>query len=108
MRNVNTVTVLVAAGLMAGAVAKASEPALPWRVQGSQGVATVSAVQQAAPDWTAVIGTGGAAAVAAGMGKSNDVAHGLAPEASVRSYPNPDWTAAIGRGTAAASVRPIS
>jgi hypothetical protein len=111
MRNVNTVTVLVAAGLMAGAVAKASEPALPWRVQGSQGVATVSAVQQAAPDWTAVIGTGGAAAVAAGMGKSNDVAHGssgLAPVASVRSYPNPDWTASIGRGTAAASVRPIS
>ena len=108
MRSVNTVTVLVAAGLMASAVAKASEPALPWQVQGSHGVATVSAVHQAAPDWTVVIGTGGAAA---GMGKSNDVAHGssgLAPVASARSYPNPHWTATIGRGTAAASVRPIS
>lgn len=104
MRSVNTVTVLVAAGLMASAVAKASEPALPWQVQGSQGVTTVSSARQAAPDWTAVIGTGEAAAVEAGMGKSNDVA----PVASVRSYPNPDWTAAIGRGTAAASVRPIS
>ena len=112
MRSVNTVTVLVAASLMASAVAKASEPSLPWRVQGSQGVAAVPGVRHvAATDWTAVIGTGGAAAVEAGMGKSNDVAHGssrLAPVASVRSYPNPDWTATIGRGKAAASVRPIS
>jgi hypothetical protein len=104
MRSVNTMAVLMAAGLMASAVAKASEPALPWQVQGSQGVATVSAVHQVAADWTAVIGTGGAAAVEAGLGKSN----GVAPVASVRSYPNPDWTAAIGRGTAAAFVRPIS
>jgi hypothetical protein len=100
MRRVNTLTIL-AASLMAGAIARASEPTLPWQVSGSQGVAAVSTVRPPATDWTAVIGTGEAAAAEAGMVRSNDVA-----PAGVRSYPKPDWTAAIGRGTAAA--RPIS
>ena len=101
MRNINTVTVLVVASLMASAIARASEPSLPWQVSGSQGVAAAPTVRHAAPDWTAVIGTGEAAAVEAGRVRPNDVT-----PAPVPSYPKPDWTAAIGRGTAAA--RPIS
>jgi hypothetical protein len=101
MRNINTVTVLVVANLMASAVVRASEPSLPWQASGSQGVAAIATARHAAPDWTAIIGTGEAAAAEAGVARSNDV-----PPAGERSYPNPDWTAAIGRGTAAA--RPIS
>jgi len=101
MRNVRILGVWAAASLVVGAVAQASEPSLPWQVSGSRGVAAVSAVRYPATDWTAVIGTGDAAAVEAGVVKSDDVA-----PADVRSYPKPDWTAAIGRGTAAA--RPIS
>ena len=101
MRNINTVTVLVVASLMASAIARASEPGLPWQVAGSQGVSAVSAVGHPVPDWNAIIGTGEAAAVEAGRVRANDVA-----PAGVRAYPKPDWTAAIGRGTAAA--RPIS
>jgi len=101
MRRVNTLTIL-AASLMAGAIARASEPTLPWQVSGSQGVAAaVSAVRHPATDWTAVIGTGEAAAVEASTVRSNEVA-----PTALRSYPKSDWTAAIGRGTAAA--RPIS
>ena len=101
MRIVRTLGAWAAASLVVSAVAQASEPSLPWQVSGSQGVAAVSAVRYPATDWTAVIGTGEAAAVEAGVVRSNDSA-----PVGVRSYPKPDWTAAIGRGTAA--VRPIS
>lgn len=101
MRNVNKLTIVAAASLMASVVAQASEPSLPWQVSGSQRAPAVSAAGHPAPNWTAVIGTGDAAAVEAGVVRPN----GVAP-AGARSYPKPDWTAAIGRGTAAA--RPIS
>ena len=103
MQRVNTVTVLVVASLMAGGIAKASEPSLPWQASGSQEVAAVSTASHSGTHWTALIGTGEAAAVEAGMTRSNDVA-----PAGGRSYPKPDWTAAIGSGTAAAAARPIS
>ena len=102
MRKVNTLTVVVAASLIGSAVAMASEPALPWQAAGGQGVSAVSGERHPAPHWSAVIGTGDAAAAEAGFGRSNDVA----PAMQARWYPKPDWTATIGRGTAAA--RPIS
>ena len=101
MRNVRTLSVWVVASLMVSAIAEASEPSLPWQVSGNQRVAADSAIRRPAADWTAVIGTGEAAAAESRMVRLNGVAQG-----GVRSYPKPDWTAAIGRGTAA--ERPIS
>lgn len=101
MRNVRTLGVWVVASLMVSAIAEASEPSLPWQVSGNQRVAADSAIRRPATDWTAVIGTGEAAAAESSMVRLNGVAQG-----GVRSYPKPDWTAAIGRGTAA--ERPIS
>lgn len=98
MQTLNVFTLSVAASLMVSAMAKASDaPALPWNIPGIQGVSSVSPEGYPTINWTALIGTGGAAAVQVDVVKSD-----TRSAARAREYPQTDWTSAIGTGTAAA------
>jgi hypothetical protein len=98
MQTLNVFTLSVAASLMVSAMAKASDAtALPWNIASIQGVASVSPERYSTINWTALIGTGEAAAVEAGVAKSD-----TSSVARARDYPHTDWTSAIGTGRAAA------
>jgi hypothetical protein len=101
MRSTKLFTVSVAASLLLGAVAHASDaPSLPWSVGSFQQVPVAGSRNYPELHWTAVIGTGRAALRDTGVGTFPP-----APLASAQSDPEPDRTAMIGTGTAASLER---
>jgi hypothetical protein len=100
MRSTKLFTVSVAASLLLGAVAHASDaPSLPW--SGSfQQVPVAGSRDYPELHWTAVIGAGRAALPGTGVGTFQPV-----PLVSAQSDPEPDWTATIGTGAAASLER---
>jgi hypothetical protein len=101
MRSAKLFTVSVAASLLLGAVAHASDaPGLPWNVGSFQRVSAVEAQQYPVPHWTSKIGTGTAASLGRGVSSFQGV--GLA---NAQHDPGSDWTAMIGTGTAASLAR---
>jgi hypothetical protein len=101
MRSAKLFTVSVAASLLMGAVAHASDaPCLPWNVGSFQRVSAVEAQQYPGLDRTSVIGTG----TAASLGRSVGSFEG-GELAKVQHDLDPNWTSAIGTGMAASLQR---
>jgi hypothetical protein len=101
MRSAKLFTVSVAASLLLGAVAHASDaPGLPWNLGSFQRVSAVGAQQYPGLHWTSVIGTGTAASLGGGVSSFQGV--GLV---NAQHDPGSDWTAMIGTGTAASLKR---
>jgi hypothetical protein len=113
MRAVKLFTVSVAASLLLGAVAHASDAAgvsegsdrksdvvqgasLPWNVETFQRVSLATSQHYPEPQWTSAIGTGTAAAAERGVDSFQRVS-----PATSQHYPEPHWTSMIGAGTAA-------
>jgi hypothetical protein len=113
MRAINLFTASVAATLLLGAVAHASDaasvgegsvsrsevfkgPSLPWNLETFQPVSVAGAQHYPELNWTAAIGTGTAASLESGVETSQRVS-----PAAAQHHPQPDWTSTIGTGTAA-------
>jgi hypothetical protein len=113
MRTIKMFTTSIAASLLLGAVAHASDapgggdgsarksevvkaPSLPWNVETFQRVSLATAQHHPEPHWTATIGTGTAAAAE----REVDSFQRVLP-ATPQHYPEPHWTSTIGTGTAA-------
>jgi hypothetical protein len=113
MRTIKIFTTSIAASLLLGAVAHASDapggddgsarksevvktPSLPWNIATFQRVSLATSQHYPEPHWTAAIGTGTAAALERGV----DSFQRVSPAASQHS-PEPHWTSTIGTGTAA-------
>jgi len=101
MRSARLFTVSVAASLLLGTVAHASDaPGLPWNVGSFQRVAAIESQDYPGLHWTSVIGTGTAASVGRGVGSFEGGAL-----AKVQRDPAPNWTSTIGTGMAASLER---
>ncbi len=101
MRSTKLFTVSVAASLLLGAVAHASDaPSLPWSVGSFQQVLVAGSRDYPELHWSAVIGTGRAALLGTGVGTFQP-----APLVNSQSDPERDWTSTIGTGTAASLLR---
>jgi hypothetical protein len=117
MRAVKLFTVSVAASLLLGAAAHASDAAgisegsarksdvvqgasLPWNVETFQRVSPAGAQHYPELHWTSAIGTGTAAALQRNVGSFQRVS-----PANAQHYPELDWTSTIGTGTAAGLKR---
>jgi hypothetical protein len=118
MRVIKRFTTSIAASLLLGAVAHASDApdggygggrnseavkatTLPWNVQTIQRLSPTTADHYAEPDRTSKIGTG-----AAGAPERVDVDESFQRVSSVTPhYPEPHWTSKIGTGTAAVLKR---
>jgi hypothetical protein len=116
MRVINKFTASIAASLLLGAVAHASDAPdggyrsarkseaidatrLPWNVQTLQRVSATTADHSAEPHRTSKIGTGTAAASERSVGSFQRVS------SETPHYPEAQWSATIGTGTAAALER---
>jgi hypothetical protein len=117
MRVTKLFTVSVAASLLLGAVAHASDASgvgeasasisevvtgtgLPWNIETFQRVSSAVARYYPEFDWTSAIGTDTAAAREMGIESFEQ-----ASPAKAQNYREPDWTSTIGTGTAAALER---
>jgi hypothetical protein len=101
MRSAKLFTVSVAASLLLGAVAHASDaPGLPWNVGSFQRISAVGAEHYPALDGTSVFGTGTAASLGRDVGSFEG-----SELAKVQHDPDPNWTSAIGTGMAASLER---
>jgi len=113
MRVIKSGQTSIAASLLLCAVAHAGDnsyasvreseavkaPSLPWNVPAVQRVSPASAYHYAAPDRSAQIGTGMAAA-------REVVVESFPPVSAEKTlYPEPQWSSTIGKGTAAALER---
>ena len=116
MRVVKSLAMSVAASLLLGTLAHASDAVgvsqgsagqtvltgkgLPWNVETSEPVSEAGAQGYSELHWTSEIGTSMGAALESGTGRYQQV---TAAEGS--QYPAPDWTSMFGTGTAAALER---
>jgi hypothetical protein len=101
MRSTKLFTVSVAASLVLGAVAHASEaPCLPWGVETLQRVPVPGFRHYPDLHWTSVIGMGTAAPLGSGVGSFQRV-----PLMNAQYNPERDWTSTIGTGAAASAKR---